>query len=512
MAATDTLFFYCPAHQVRVLGNGESTILCEQGGHEIGSGFPGRSWWKYCCDCATFWPSEVANGNSSSNCPVCERLTLKRFLCSACQVISIESASSVPQKTHSIEVERGIRPSCPACKAVAATSVVEHQCADIGFKYLTSRSACLFCEDATAPAKTDATPSSDPASCSSCGAELTSPFKFCKRCGSAQTQAQLTTDKFEIADDNDETDDGSAISSETDAPAVPSYSFTWQQSAELTPPKRRAPWKFAVLALGFAVGILLIVIVLSSKPKETRPAPEVVNRSPMPPDGMVYVASGEFFMGTDQGDEYERPAHKVLVKPFFMDITEVTCEKYLAFVKATGHRAPPQWTNNSYPNGAGDLPVTGVDWYDASAYAQWSRKRLPTEQEWEYAARGNDGRKYPWGNEWIRGAANAGDSGPQHLVSVGAHPDGKTSAGLMDMIGNAWEWTSSDPVAYPKGKLTKPPKGDQKVIRGGSWQELSSEATTTYRGYLRKSGADDYSATGFRCAADVSADNTAAKQ
>jgi formylglycine-generating enzyme required for sulfatase activity len=216
-------------------------------------------------------------------------------------------------------------------------------------------------------------------------------------------------------------------------------------------------------------------------------------------------------MGNDQGDEYERPAHKISVRPFFMDITEVTCEKYLAFIKDTGHRAPPQWTNGSYPAGAGDLPVTGVDWYDASAYAQWAKKRLPTEEEWEFAARSTDGRKYPWGNTWIAGAANAGDSSPQHLLSVGAHPDGKTPSGLMDMIGNAWEWTANDLVPYPNGKLTRRPAGDLKVIRGGSWQELPEQATTTYRGYLRKTGAADYSATGFRCAKDVTPESVTAK-
>ena len=216
-------------------------------------------------------------------------------------------------------------------------------------------------------------------------------------------------------------------------------------------------------------------------------------------------------MGNDEGDEYERPAHRVSVPAFFIDITEVTCEKYLAFIKETGHRAPPQWANGTYPPGAGNLPVTGVDWYDASAYAHWARKRLPTEQEWEFAARSNDGRKYPWGNTWIVGAANAGDSSPQHLLNVGSHPGGKTPAGLMDMIGNAWEWTTSDLAPYPNGKLTRRPTGDFKVIRGGSWQELPDQATTTYRGYLRKTGAKDYSATGFRCAKDVKSENLTSK-
>ncbi|HKO98598.1 MAG TPA: SUMF1/EgtB/PvdO family nonheme iron enzyme [Pyrinomonadaceae bacterium] len=217
------------------------------------------------------------------------------------------------------------------------------------------------------------------------------------------------------------------------------------------------------------------------------------------PEGMVYVRGGTFLMGRDDGDEYERPAHKVTVAPFFLDKFEVTCEQYQKFLDATQRVAPTSWRAGRFPAGAAKLPVTGVTWDDANAYAGWAGKRLPTEEEWEFAARGSSGGKYPWGKEWRAKAANAGDSSAGRLADVGSYPDGNSSDGVMDLIGNAWEWTSSDLAAYPGGQLSSISRKDLKVIRGGSWKEEKDEATVTYRGYLASRGAKDYSATGFRC-------------
>lgn len=505
MTISESRFFYCPPHKTRIRANGDSAILCAQGGHELGSGFPTQSWWKYCCDCATFWPVDDAGGTvSSSDCLVCERQTFRSYVCAACQVISIESGAIVRRKSHSIASASGISPSCPGCWTVATSPVSEHDCPELGLRYLTARHTCLFCEGEIVTSKPD---SVSVPRCSSCGSDLTSPFRFCKRCGSSQDQVPAAgeveqsipaTIEDEIPDDDTQPE----IYAET----VPGYPNSWQYPPAALP-RRRTPWMVAVATCCIAIGVLLTVAWLYSTPKAKQPEQPTVSSTPVAPAGMVLISGGEFLMGNDRGDEYERPAHRVLVQPFFMDITEVTCEQYLTFIKETGHRTPPQWTNGAYPAGAGDLPVTGVDWYDASAYAQWAKKRLPTEQEWEFAARSNDGRKYPWGNTWMAGAANAGNSSPHHLLSVGAHPDGKTSSGLMDMIGNAWEWTASDLVPYPNGKLTRPPNGDFKVIRGGSWQELPEQATTTYRGYLLKTGGEDYSATGFRCAKNASSQN-----
>src|SRR5690349_20022879 len=113
---------------------------------------------------------------------------------------------------------------------------------------------------------------------------------------------------------------------------------------------------------------------------------------------MAYIPGGEFQMGSNDGDELERQQHKVTVRPFFIDLYEVTCEDYEKFLKASSHRPPPSWKNQNYPPGAAHKPVTDVNWDDANAYAQWAGKRLPTEEEWEFAARRTDGRRYPWGN------------------------------------------------------------------------------------------------------------------
>jgi formylglycine-generating enzyme required for sulfatase activity len=219
------------------------------------------------------------------------------------------------------------------------------------------------------------------------------------------------------------------------------------------------------------------------------------------PKGMAYVPGGEFVMGSASGDDFERPPHRVAVKPFFIDRYEVTCADYARFVEQTGHAPPPGWHGGQYPQGAASRPVTGVSWDDAFAYAKWANKRLPTEEEWEFAARGTDGRPYPWGKEWQAGMANAGGVAGG-LADVGAFK-GVSPFGLYDMVGNAWEWTADDLRPYPGGQWPVIPQGALKVIRGGSWREGPGQATATYRGYLPARSSKDYSATGFRCAQDV---------
>jgi hypothetical protein len=106
---SNDLVFYCPQHQLRFRATGDGVVTCEQGGHSVGHGFPEESWWEYCCDCATFWPSQVGNGYlRRSECLVCERPTAKRYVCEACQVVSIESAALVKRKLYSITIENGI--------------------------------------------------------------------------------------------------------------------------------------------------------------------------------------------------------------------------------------------------------------------------------------------------------------------------------------------------------------------------------------------------------------------
>ena len=271
---------------------------------------------------------------------------------------------------------------------------------------------------------------------------------------------------------------------------------------------------WALLALIGCTGVLFLTVSLAlfvwarSDPPEDQigttdksgrvsPTPRRVN----PPEGMVYVPGGEFSMGSANGDDFERPPHRVSVKPFFIDLYEVTCADYARFVEQTGHAPPPGWPGGKPPPGAGRRPVTGVSWDDAVAYAKWAGRRLPTEDEWEFAARGNDGRLYPWGEEWRAGLANAGGAGGG-LADVGVFK-GTSPFGAYDMVGNAWEWTADELRPYPGGQLPLTPQGPLKVVRGGSWKESPGQATATYRGYLSARAGRDYSVTGFRCVRDV---------
>lgn len=226
--------------------------------------------------------------------------------------------------------------------------------------------------------------------------------------------------------------------------------------------------------------------------------------APKAPAGMAYVPGGEFSMGLDDSkNEAETPAHKVTVKPFFMDLTEVTNEDYAEFVKAEKHPTPSDWKNGKFPNGQEKFPVVGVTWGDANAYAKWAGKRLPTEEEWEFAARGKEGFRYPWGNEWKAGNANA-DGASQAISEVGEYK-GESPFGMKDMVGNLWEWTSSDFKAYPNGKLPDvyAGKNNLKTIRGGSFEATKDFATGTYRVGWAATGAVNYARMGFRCVKDI---------
>ena len=226
-------------------------------------------------------------------------------------------------------------------------------------------------------------------------------------------------------------------------------------------------------------------------------------RTGMPaPEGMVYVPAGAFTMGRDAGDDAERPPHPASVNAFYIDVNEVTNEEYLKFVKATGHKAPSIWKNGSFAPGDARKPVVGVSWADANEYARWAGKRLPTEEEWEFAARGTNGFLYPWGNEWSEGAANAHDA-QQSVAEIGSYK-GASPFGTHDMIGNAWEWTATDFKAYPgRGLPGASAASDLKVIRGGCYQSTKNYATTTYRAGWPARKAPTYDQTGFRLAKDV---------
>lgn len=286
-----------------------------------------------------------------------------------------------------------------------------------------------------------------------------------------------------------------------------------ESPAESSGRNRRA----MLVVAGLSAVVVLVVIGLfvrgtldrnlaseTSQPTQaSQPASEA--GKPTPPTGMVYVPGGDFMMGRDEkdgGDEYERPAHKVTVKPFFIDQYDVTNEDYAKFVKATGYRVPSNWVNGSYSVDTARKPVTGVTWDDATAYAKWAGKRLPAEEEYEFAARGTDGRLYPWGNVWSAGLANA-ELASNGIADVGTFK-GTSPFGAYDMVGNAWQWTASQLRAYPGGSIPVQSAGTNlKVIRGGMYGSKASAATATFRRGWPATGADDYDNTGFRCVEDV---------
>jgi formylglycine-generating enzyme required for sulfatase activity len=227
---------------------------------------------------------------------------------------------------------------------------------------------------------------------------------------------------------------------------------------------------------------------------------------------MVTIPAGEFTMGRtrETSDDKtnmrpmilrdDRPAHKVFLDGFSIDTHEVTHAQYEDFIKATGHRAPYHWLGGKLPEGKGQLPIYNVDWQDASAYCQWSGKRLPTEAEWEKAARGGlEAQDYPHGDKITLAEA-------RYNMSDGPGPVGRfkpNAFGVFDMAGNVSEWVNDwfDRTYYE----TSPPKnpggpetGRYKMVRGGAWSDGPRRVTVFFRNWVRPNQTTPN--IGFRCA------------
>ena len=245
---------------------------------------------------------------------------------------------------------------------------------------------------------------------------------------------------------------------------------------------------------------------------DAAPAAPAPKPTPAPPDGMVYVPAGEFSMGTNNSDRSDfnqrdnvplnsndaRPQHNVKTGAFFIDKTEVTNAQYAKYCAATGVPTPPHWVDGKVPEGRADYPVHHVNWYEASGYAKWAGKRLPTETEWEKAARGTDGRRFPWGNDWDGGKAADGGA-PE---AVGKHPGGASPYGALDMSCNVAEWTASWFDGYPKSPTSQPDFGTTlKAVRGGAWISGDTLGQTWYRGVARPMARLEM--VGFRCVKDA---------
>ncbi len=213
-------------------------------------------------------------------------------------------------------------------------------------------------------------------------------------------------------------------------------------------------------------------------------------------EGMVFLEGGSFLMGNKSVPD-EAPEFEATVEPFFIDAYPVTNAQYEEFLRATGRPSPKLWGIPDY-RGA-DQPVIGVTWEEAAAFAMWSGKQLPTEAQWEYAARGKENRKYPWGNyEPDAHKANYGDFLNMPSI-VSMHEEGKTPDNVYDLAGNVHEWTADlylpyDAVRREAAARTGPPK---RVVRGGSWHSPASELRCTARKGLFPESAQP--TVGFRC-------------
>ena len=233
-----------------------------------------------------------------------------------------------------------------------------------------------------------------------------------------------------------------------------------------------------------------------------------------PPDtsGMVLIPAGEFKMGSNNGDDDEKPVHTVYLDAFYMDVHEVTVGQYKTFLRATGHRELPDWVFEYSPTDS--HPVVGVSWRDAMAYATWAGKRLPTEAEWEKAARGGRvGQTYPWGNAIDASKANFDEVGNMRVVSY--PPNGY---GLYDMAGNAREWCldAYERDFYARSPRRNPLAGEMtlskvianyrnletsRVLRGGSFSSPAQNLRVANR--YDNAPAVTLGSIGFRCARAV---------
>jgi len=246
-------------------------------------------------------------------------------------------------------------------------------------------------------------------------------------------------------------------------------------------------------------GLLLLVLSMFLHTSCTL-TNSMLDRSVLPEQATVRIPAGWFLMGENSGRKSNKPQRRVYLNAFEIHVTEVTRQDFALFVAASGYQAPG-WQ----PDGQEEddrLPVVGVLWEDADAYCRWLGMRLPTEAEWEKAARGIDGRIYPWGEEWEDRKANTLESGLGELLPVGSFPTGSSPYGLLDMTGNAAEWVADyfDPKYYTYAPAHNPPGPDQimdRVLRGGSFAGPAEFGTT----YFRDSSHSDRPnvRVGFRC-------------
>jgi formylglycine-generating enzyme required for sulfatase activity len=262
--------------------------------------------------------------------------------------------------------------------------------------------------------------------------------------------------------------------------------------------------------------------------KIVEPTPVAVETSLRESDGMImaHVPSGEFSMGSNDGEADEAPVHEVYLDSFWMDTTEITNRMYSLCVEAGGCKPPLQTSSYTRPSYYGDLnyaeyPVIYVDWSMANAYCQWVGAHLPTEAQWEKAASGGDDRIFPWGDDWDvdkRKRLNFADGNNPETTSditlndgfrdsapVGSFPAGASPYGIYDMAGNVWEWVADwyDPTYYVNSPASNPEgpsvETSLRALRGASWVAANEDVfRTSNRNGLDPSKSSE--SLGFRCA------------
>jgi serine/threonine-protein kinase len=229
---------------------------------------------------------------------------------------------------------------------------------------------------------------------------------------------------------------------------------------------------------------------------------------------VVLIPAGKFTMGHKDGYDM-LPVRQVDLPAFYIDKFEVTNKRYKRFLDATNYKVPwahdpndPSvkpylwdWQKRMYPEGKGDDPVVLVSWEDAKAFCAWAGKRLPTEAEWEKAARGGNGNAYPWGNDWVNGRANTTESGRKQTAPVGAFKEDVSTwgkDGVYDLAGNVSEWVEDYFAPYPGNPLTRyEERNKYRVLRGGAWDYAHSIANGYHRQYALPHS--QMTSFGFRC-------------
>ena len=223
---------------------------------------------------------------------------------------------------------------------------------------------------------------------------------------------------------------------------------------------------------------------------------------------MVLVPAGEFTMGSDKGDDDEQPIHRAFLDSFYMDKFEVTNGRFAKFVEAIQSEPPWGFADKETPVVHSDRPVRWVNWMEAMGYCLWAGKRLPTEAEWEKAARGADGRVYPWGSDAPTPAhAVFGlKEGADTVSPIGNRDKGKSPYGVHDLAGNLYEWVTDwydeefykkNPAINPRG----PVEGTAKVQRGGSYINNPYRLRSSFR--TKGDPTEHDPNVGFRCAQDA---------